>query len=136
MNRFFRFCLPAVVGGSLLSCSNGPTGKFNIELYSQNDIHGSYFDSLYVGGAERPFSLVNISEYVNSRRADIGKENIILIDNGDHLQGDNAAYYFNFIDTLKGPNDTTKHIFPRIMNYMGADAVIVARRRHPPGTTL
>ncbi len=125
MKSFFRLCLPAIVGCTILSCSQGPTGEFNIELYSQNDIHGSYFDSLYVEDGERPYSLVNISEYVNGRRAAVGAENIILIDNGDHLQGDNAAYYANFIDTLKGANDTTKHLFSRIMNYMGVDAVIV-----------
>lgn len=43
----------------------------------------------------------------------------MLIDNGDHLQGDNSVYYYNFVDT------TSKHIFSEIVSWLDYDAVIV-----------
>ena len=52
------------------------------------------------------------------RKAD-GAGNVLLLDAGDCLQGDNATYYYNFVDTL------SPHPFPRLMSYMGYDAVVV-----------
>jgi 2',3'-cyclic-nucleotide 2'-phosphodiesterase/3'-nucleotidase len=46
-------------------------------------------------------------------------DNVLLLDVGDCLQGDNAPYYFNYVDTV------TPHLFPRLMKYMGYDAVAV-----------
>jgi len=42
-----------------------------------------------------------------------------LIDAGDCLQGDNAAYYYNYVDTL------SPHLFPRLVSYMKYDVVTV-----------
>lgn len=110
----------------VISCQNKPSGEFNFELYSQNDVHGRFFDSLYVGNTEHKSSMANIAQIIKDRRAAIGKENIILIDNGDHLQGDNASYYFNYIEKPASTADTTKlHLFSRIMNYLNFDAVVV-----------
>lgn len=112
--------------GLILSCQNKQSGQFSLELYSQNDIHGTFFDSLYAVKAEHKSSMANIAHIIKDRRTAIGKENIILIDNGDHLQGDNAAYYFNYIERPASATDTGKqHLFSRIMNYLQFDAVIV-----------
>lgn len=112
-----------VLTGVFTACSSGPNGEYNLELYAENDVHGRYFDSLYVGGGEYGASMANISGFVNGRREAIGAEQVILIDNGDHLQGDNAAYYFNYVE--KPESDTVRHLFSKIMNYMNFDAVVV-----------
>ncbi len=102
----------------LSSCCGPKDGEYTFRLLTTNDIHGRYFDSLYVTDRTSP-ALTNISWYADSLRTAEGTENIILLDAGDCLQGDNAAYYFNYVDT------TSKHIFARMVEHMGYDAVVV-----------
>ena len=59
-----------------------------------------------------------VSHYVDSVRAASGEENVIFIDAGDCLQGDNAAYYYNYVDTV------SRHLYARIAEYMGYDAIV------------
>lgn len=98
-------------------------GDYTFEIYATNDIHGRFFDSLYVSSLDghlvNKHSLASIATVIEDSRAKAGDDNVILLDIGDHLQGDNAAFYFNFIDTV------SPHIFPRIANYMRYDAVVV-----------
>ncbi len=102
---------------TIASC--GPKdGEYTFNLLTTNDIHGRYFDSLYVTDRTAP-ALTNISWYADSIRTADGPENVILLDAGDCLQGDNAAYYFNYVDT------TSKHIFARMVEHIGYDAVVV-----------
>ncbi len=102
----------------LSSCCGPKDGEYTFRILTTNDIHGRYFDSLYVTDRTSN-ALTNISWYADSIRVADGAENVILIDAGDCLQGDNAAYYFNYVDT------TSKHIFARMVEYMDYDAVIV-----------
>ncbi len=110
---------PLLAAITLLSSCCGPKdGEYTFRLLTTNDIHGRYFDSLYVSDRTSP-ALTNIAWYADSLRTADGAENIILLDAGDCLQGDNAAYYFNYVDT------TSKHIFARMVEHIGYDAVIV-----------
>ncbi len=102
----------------LSSCCGPKDGEYTFRLLTTNDIHGRYFDSLYVTDRTSN-ALTNVSWYADSIRVADGAENVILLDAGDCLQGDNAAYYFNYVDT------TSKHIFARMVEYMKYDAVIV-----------
>lgn len=93
-------------------------GEYTFKVLTTNDVHGHYFDSEYVGDGVRN-SLVNASWYIDSVRVASGKDNVILIDVGDFLQGENAAYYYNYVDTV------SRHLHARMSEYMGYDAVIV-----------
>ena len=90
-----------------------------LHVVTTGDVHGSWFDKPYVEGQARRTSLMSVKHYVDSLRAAAGPENLLLIDAGDCLQGDNAAYYFNYVRT------DVPHLFPRIVEYMGYDAVVV-----------
>jgi 2',3'-cyclic-nucleotide 2'-phosphodiesterase / 3'-nucleotidase len=57
-------------------------------------------------------SLANLAGLVDSE----GSENILLLDNGDIIQGDPLAYYYNFVDT------TREHVVADILNYLHYDA--------------
>ena len=106
---------------SLLALSCGRTlkdGEYTLTVLSTNDVHGTWFDSTYVDGRTRP-ALTAVKYYIDSVRTANGAENVLLLDAGDCLQGDNAPYFFNYVDTL------TPHLFPRLMDYMGYDAVAV-----------
>ena len=113
-----RLGLLAALVLSITCCNRLKDGEYTLTVLSTNDVHSTWFDSTYVPGkAIRP-SLFAVNHYVDSVRAADGAANVLLIDVGDCLQGDNAAYYYNFIDTI------TPHLFPRIMDYMKYDAIV------------
>ena len=109
-----------LLGAVLLAFSCGhrlQDGEYTLTVLSTNDVHGTWFDSTYIGNNVRR-SLFAINTYVDSVRTADGKDNVVLIEVGDCLQGDNAAYYYNYVDTL------SPHLFPRLMDYMHYDAVV------------
>lgn len=107
------------------ACSGPKDGIHKITVCATTDIHGAYFDSTYVGEASNKTSMANVSTYVKNLRAE--GVNPVLVDVGDNLQGDNAAYYFNFVRT------DVKHLVPRIFEYIGYDAVVVGNHDIEPG---
>ncbi len=118
MRLFFRLSAAAAVAALLASCGRGPSGDFQFDLLTTNDVHGSWFDSTYAGGGLKN-SLMAVNSYVEAYRDSLGEDNVILVDAGDCLQGDNAAYYYNYVDT------SSAHLYPRLAAYMGYDAVCV-----------
>ena len=112
-----RIYILILVAAAVLSC--GPKdGAYTFHLLTTNDVHGRYFDSLYVEPDVRP-SLISVSAHVDSLRRMWGSESVILVDAGDCLQGDNASYYYNFVDTA------AVHVFARMVDRIGYDAVVV-----------
>lgn len=114
-----RKILTAIIAlAAALSCTRTlRDGEYTLTVLSTNDVHGTWFDSTYVGTGIRK-SLFAVNHYVDSVRAADGKKNVLLIDVGDCLQGDNAAYYYNYVDTV------SEHLFPRLIGYMKYDAVV------------
>ena len=114
-NLYLETIVAAVLA---VSCSGPKDGTYTLHVLTTNDVHAAWFDSTYVGGGTQR-SLFAVNHYVDSIRNAVGKDNVILLDAGDCLQGDNASYYFNYIDTL------TPHLFPRLASYMGYDTITV-----------
>lgn len=90
---------------------------YHIELFSTNDLHGTLMSRGYTSDDYRP-SLSSAYGYLDSIRGVFGDGNVMLVDCGDVLQGDNATYYYNFVD------DTTGHIVARVFNFMGYDVAV------------
>lgn len=119
MKRHLLLSLATAFTAVLLTgCSQKPARSVTFEILATNDVHGRWFDESYVDDGMRN-SLLAVNWYVDSVRTAVGKEHVLLIDSGDCLQGDNAPYYYNYVDTL------SPHLFPRLMAYMGYDAVAV-----------
>lgn len=120
MKKTLIVVVAAIAAVALLpGCTRGPKdGEHTLRILTTNDVHGTYFDSTYVSDRTRP-SLLSVNYYVDSVRTAAGRDNVLLIDAGDFLQGDNAAYYYNYVDTI------TPHVYPRIAAYMGYDAITV-----------
>lgn len=93
------------------------SGEYTLTVIETTDIHGNYFDSLYNAKA-RPTSMANVAAYIKKVRGE-EKMDPILIDCGDNLQGDNAAYYYNFVNT------DAPHIVTEFFKYLDYDAVVV-----------
>jgi len=104
--------------GTAYACPCPKNGKHSLHIFSTNDIHGHYFDSLYTGGGTQG-SLLAVSAFMNEQRRKYGRENVLLIDAGDIFQGDNAAYYYNYI------NKSCPHPYIGMAYDMGYDAIVV-----------
>ena len=111
--------LAILFAGAALLCACGPRdGLHTLTILETDDVHGAWFDSSYVDGRTRT-SLMALNTYVDSVRTADGAGNVLFIDSGDCLQGDNAAYYYNYVDTV------SEHLFVRICDYMKYDAIVV-----------
>ena len=101
MNSIAKALMVIAAAAAASACTNGPKdGEYQLDLLTTNEVHGSWFDSTYVGGPVKT-SLMAVNSYVTQFRVSLGKDNVLLIDAGDCLQGDNAAYYYNYVDTLE-----------------------------------
>lgn len=114
--------IAAIAVLSLLICCQRRDGIYTLDIYATNDLHGKYFDSLYSDNKANRTSLANVSAYMKQERASKGENNVILADIGDMLQGDNAAYYANFIDTNRNEG---KHLFVRIAEDLKYDFLVM-----------
>lgn len=97
-----------------------------LRIIETSDVHGCFFPYNFIERNEAKGSLARVSSYVNKLRREYGK-NVILIDNGDILQGQPSCYYSNFVATDK-PN-----IVSKIYNYMGYDAATFGNHDVEPG---
>lgn len=111
------FTLLAV--SALLSCSCSER-TVRVELAATNDTHGALFPRGYTEDGSHRSSLASVCTYMDSLRSAEGEDRVILIDCGDHLQGDNATYYFNYVDSTG-----EDHLLSRVFNFMDYDAVVV-----------
>ncbi len=102
--------------GVIIACAQCPvTEAQTINVIYTTDVHGAVFNYDFVRDTIAPYSLSNVYTYVSAVR-DTSK-NVILLDNGDFLQGSPAVYYYNNVDTA-GIN-----VMARIFNFMKYDAV-------------
>ncbi len=85
--------------------------EIHLKILQTSDVHGNYFPYDFI--EERPVkgSLSRVAAYLNKER-DTYRDRLILLDNGDLLQGQPSAYYYNFVDT------TSVHVAARMLNFM------------------
>lgn len=100
-----------LVAALLVSCSSGMVRK--IAILETTDLHGVVFPYDYIEKKSLNASLANVSTYF---REAAKNSSLILLDNGDNLQGQPSVYYYNYIDTV------SPHINSMVMNYIGFDA--------------
>ena len=97
-----------------------------LKLIETSDVHGSLFPWDFINDKPASASLAQVYTYVEEQRAD-KSQSVILLDNGDILQGQPLVYYYNFEDTK------TEHICASVMNYMKYDAATVGNHDIEPG---
>lgn len=86
-----------------------------LKIVETSDVHGYYYPYNFITRHEWKGSLARIYSFVQKEREQY-KENLILLDNGDILQGQPTAYYYNYIDTV------SPHLCSEMMNFMKYDA--------------
>lgn len=88
------------------------TREVKLKLIETSDIHGNFFPYNFITQQDWKGSFARVHSYAQQERQTYG-DNLLLMDNGDILQGQPSAYYYNFMDTV------STHITAAMMNYMG-----------------
>ena len=97
-----------------------------LRLIETTDVHGSFFPYDFMNRREKGGSMARICTYVKNQRQKYG-DNLLLLDNGDILQGQPTNYFYNYVNT----DDT--NIAADIVNYMHYDAQTVGNHDVEPG---
>ena len=94
------------------------TKTMQLRIIETSDVHGSFFPYDFITRKPKQGTLARVSSYIKAQREQYG-DKVILLENGDILQGQPTCYYYNYINT-QAPNVASK-----IMNYMDYDAATV-----------
>ena len=89
-----------------------------IKVIQTSDVHGSFFPYDFINRKAKSGSLARVSTYVKKARATYGP-NVILLDNGDILQGQPTCYYCNFV------KPSMPNLAASVINYLHYDAQTV-----------
>ena len=116
MNMDYRRWMAALAVGWLLTGGMAAQEKtVRLKLVETSDVHGNYYPYDFVRRQPARGGLARVCAFVIEERAALGN-NLLLMDNGDILQGQPTAYYYNFVDT------GSTHLAADMLNYMGYDA--------------
>lgn len=88
-----------------------------ISILGTTDLHGVISPYDFIEKEKLNASLAGISAYIAKTRKE--SDELILLDNGDNLQGQPSVYYYNFIDTV------TPHFLAEAMNWLKYDACTI-----------
>ena len=108
----YLICLAALLWAGMKLTAADNVKEVEIKIIETSDVHGNFFPYNFIERKEWNGSLARVYSYVKEQRKLYG-DNCILVDNGDILQGQPTAYYYNFIDTV------STHVVAEIQNFMG-----------------
>lgn len=98
-----------------LNTINAQEHTIKLKIVQTSDIHGNFFPYDFINRKAWGGSLARVHAFAEEQRKTFG-ENLILLDNGDILQGQPSVYYYNFIDTV------SSHLCADMLNFMRYDA--------------
>ena len=102
------------------------TKTIEIKIIETSDVHGHFFPYDFMENKPLKGTLARVNSYVQRQRQQYGKR-LLLIDNGDILQGQPCSYWSNFVM----PQD--ENLAASVINYMGYDAETVGNHDIEPG---
>lgn len=112
----------------MLLCSSlcASAQRLEFRVIETSDVHGSFFPYDLIERKPKAGSMARVSSYVKRLRQQYG-DRLLLLDNGDILQGQPVSYYSNFMDT------TDINIAAQVINYMHYDAETIGNHDVEPG---
>ncbi|MFE1300393.1 bifunctional metallophosphatase/5'-nucleotidase [Streptomyces sp. NPDC058733] len=105
----------------------GHEKRYALTVMGTTDLHGHVFnwdyfkDAEYADKAGNAMGLARISTLVNQVRAEKGRENTLLLDAGDTIQGTPLTYYYAKVDPITAAGGPV-HPMAAAMNAIGYDA--------------
>ncbi|GAA4817253.1 bifunctional metallophosphatase/5'-nucleotidase [Streptomyces ziwulingensis] len=102
--------------------------RYALTVMGTTDLHGHVFnwdyfkDAEYSDSAGNAMGLARISTLVDQVRKEKGRENTLLLDAGDTIQGTPLTYYYAKVDPITAAGGPV-HPMAQAMNAIGYDAV-------------
>jgi 2',3'-cyclic-nucleotide 2'-phosphodiesterase / 3'-nucleotidase len=103
--------------------------EVTIRIAATSDVHGCLFPYDFEENRAGKSSLSGVSYLVDSIRK-IRASNLVLLDNGDLVQGTPVAYYANFVQGGQ------KNLFARVLNSMKYDAATIGNHDIEAGPSI
>ena len=110
----------------LLPVSAKQTKTVRMKVIETSDVHGHFFPYDFMERRPLKGTLARANTYINKERATYG-DHLLLIDNGDILQGQPCIYWSNYVM----PQD--ENLAASVINYMQYDAETVGNHDIEPG---
>lgn len=104
-----------VLGTTTANAMTSNKKTVNLKFIETSDVHGCFFPYDFINRKPKAGSLARVATYVKQLRMQYDK-NLILLDNGDILQGQPVSYYANYVDT------SHTNIAADVINYLNYDA--------------
>ena len=102
------------------------TKTVRLKVIETSDVHGHFFPWDFMEGKPIKGTLTRANTYIKKARQEYG-DNLLLIDNGDILQGQPCVYWSNYVI----PED--ENLAASVINYMKYDAETVGNHDIEPG---
>ena len=119
--------LSIITFGMLLNTNAKTASKtVRMKVIETSDVHGHFFPYDFMEKKPLKGTLVRANTYINKQRQQYG-DNLLLIDNGDILQGQPCVYWTNYVM----PED--ENLAASVINYMKYDAETVGNHDIEPG---
>src|SRR5690606_1351655 len=142
-----RRLAPVAAGALLLAGVATPAGAavdeegVELTILATTDVHGhvfswNYFTNAPYGGANT-LGLTRAATVVEDVRAAKGEESVVVLDNGDAIQGTPLTYYYGMGDgadeVLSG---ALTHPMAQAFNHIGYDAQVVGNHEYNYGLDM
>jgi len=116
-------------------------GDLELTLMATTDTHGHVNNWDYFANAEYSaagtLGLSRVATVVDEVRAEKGAESVVVLDNGDAIQGTPLTYYYGLGDGAAGVlAGTTEHPMAQAFNSIGYDAQVVGNHEYNYGLDM
>ena len=102
------------------------TRTVKLKIVETSDVHGHFFPYDFMEKKPLKGTLARVNTYIKKQRQQYG-DHLLLIDNGDILQGQPCVYWSNYVM----PQD--ENLAAQVINYMKYDAETVGNHDIEPG---
>jgi len=125
MRHLFILFIAMIV--TALPASGKGSKTIRLKVIETSDVHGHFFPWDFMEGRPIKGTLVRANSYITRQREAFGNDHLLLIDNGDILQGQPCVYWSNYVM----PED--ENLAAQVINYMKYDAETVGNHDIEPG---
>ena len=126
MNIRYLFFTATLLLSALMANASTSIKAIKLKVIETSDVHGHFFPYDFMEKKPLKGTLSRVNTYVKKQREQFGNR-MLLIDNGDILQGQPCIYWSNYVM----PQD--ENLAASVINYMKYDAETVGNHDIEPG---
>ena len=104
----------ALTGLTTMTMAQQPK-TITLRIVETSDVHGAFFPYDFIERRPMRGTMARVSTYLKRQRKEFG-DNLIVVDNGDILQGQPSCYYANYVKT------DLPNVAAEVVNYLKYDA--------------